>query len=198
MLDDRGKAFFGVLNFPADKIYNYQSFFLSIPWASLGVSFSNYAYILHDKDLVDKGAFLGNSGMAVASPKTPHVHFLLVSPNRRRVGSVINEVSNLLGFPTCLVSLRVCSSVPSSLLYMIHYFQKDKFQYSVSSLCSNNPTWLFSNLVADEFSFTKYFLSKLEASKGDYVRLINDIGLSLGRKYKDIIYNYYRFKGWFK
>lgn len=199
---DRGKAFFGVLNFPKYDTRNYAVQFLDMHFYKLGDSFSQYAYILHDKD--KKDIISSESPVPLDTQeeffllKTPHVHFLVLSPNRRRVQAVYKEIASLLGLPLNCVSCQVCENISSSLQYMIHYQQPDKFQYNFDDIRASNYTWLISNFRADESTFTYYLLSEIEKSQGDYISLIKSIGVSFGRKYKDIIYNYYKFKGWFK
>lgn len=201
-MKDRGKAFFGVLNFPKYDTRNPLVQFLDLPFYKFGDSFTQYAYILHDKDKKD----IASSGSLVPLDtkeefsilKTPHVHFLVLSANRRRVEAVYKEIAFLLGLPLNCVSCQVCENISSSLQYMIHYQQPNKFQYSFDDIWCSNYSWLVSNFRADESAFTFYLLGEIEKSKGDYVSLIQSIGVSYGRKYKDIIYNYYKFKGWFK
>lgn len=199
---DRGKAFFGVVNFPKYDTRNYVVQFLDLPFYKFGDSFVQYAYILHDHDKRE----IGSSDSLVPLDtkevfsllKTPHVHFLVVSPNRRRVQAVYKEIALLLGVPLNCVSCQVCQNISSSLQYRIHYQQPEKFQYNFDDIRSSNYSWLVSNFRADESSFTFYLLGQIEKSQGDYISLIQSIGVSYGRKYKDIIYNYYKFKGWFK
>lgn len=199
---DRGKAFFGVLNFPKYDNRNFAIQFLDLPFYKFGDSFSQYAYILHDKDKKD----ITSSDSLVPLDtkeefsllKTPHVHFLILSPNRRRVQAVYKEVASLLGLPLNCVSCQVCENISSSLQYMIHYQQPDKFQYNFDDIRTNNYSWLVSNFRADETTFTYFLLGEIEKSQGDYISLIKSIGVTYGRKYKDIIYNYYKCKGWFK
>lgn len=200
--NERSKVFFGVLNVPIDCT-NPDMFFTFLNWDSLGDSFSKYAYIVHDKDVKEAP---GNGGLSLILPfnpqfevlKTIHAHILLVSPNRRRTSSVIDEVASILDLPRNCVSIQKCLNITASLQYMIHWNQKDKFQYSFSDIFCNDESFLISNFRADDTSFTQYFLTLLEESKGNYPALISKIGLQLGRKYKDIIYNYFKYRGWFR
>ena len=198
----RGKAFFGVLNFPKYDTRNFAIQFLDLPFYKLGDLFQQYAYILHDKD--KKEIASSDSVVPLGAReefsllKTPHVHFLVLSSNRRRVTAVYKDISSLLGLPLNCVSCQVCQNISSSLQYMIHYQQPDKFQYNFDDIRSNNYSWLVSNFRADESTFTYFLLDEIEKSQGDYISLIKSIGVTYGRKYKDIIYNYYKYKGWFK
>lgn len=200
--NERSKVFFGVLNVP-NGCSNPDRFFTFLNWDSLGDSFSKYAYIVHDKDVKEAPSDGGLSLIVRSVPqwellKTIHAHILLVSPNRRRTTSVIDEVASILDLPRNCVSIQKCINITASLQYMIHWNQKEKFQYSFSDIYCNDESFLISNFRADEASFTEYFLSLLEDSKGNYPALISKIGLQLGRKYKDIIYNYFKYRGWFK
>lgn len=202
MENERSKVFFGVLNVPLGCT-NPDRFFTFLNWDSLGDSFSKYAYIVHDKDVKEAPSNGGSSLILRSVPqwqilKTIHAHILLVSPNRRRTSSVIDEVSSILDLPPNCVSIQKCINITASLQYMIHWNQKDKFQYSFSDIFCNDEAFLISNFRASESSFTQYFLSLLEESKGNYPALISQIGLQLGRKYKDIIYNYYKYRGWWR
>lgn len=201
-MKDRGKAFFGVINFPFYDTRNYALQFLDLPFYKFGDSFCEYAYILHDKDkkeITSSDSLLPlDTKEEFSILKTPHVHFLVVSPNRRRVEAVYKEVALMLGLPLNCVSCQVCENISSSLQYRIHFQLPNKFHYSFDDIRTNNSSWLVSNFRADETSFTYYLLDEIEKSKGDYCSLIQSIGISYGRKYKDIIYNYYKYKGWFR
>lgn len=201
-MKDRGKAFFGVINFPKYESRSPVVQFLDLPFYKFGDLFSQYAYILHDKDQKEIEASSSLVPLGVSEEftrlKTAHVHFLVLSPNRRRVDAVFKDIARLLGLPVNCVSAQVCENISSSLQYMIHYQQPNKYQYSFDDIRASNYSWLVSNFRSDESTFTYFLLNEIEKSQGDYVSLIQGIGVSFGRKYKDIIYNYYKYKGWFK
>ena len=84
---------------------------------------SEYAYILHDRDVKDDG-----------TPKEPHYHFLLVLHRSRRLADIQSYMKNsLLG----TVMLQPCHSVSASYGYLIHENEESKVAYDESSIVSS-------------------------------------------------------------
>ena len=84
---------------------------------------SEYAYILHDRDVKEDG-----------TPKEWHYHFLLVLNRSRRLADIQSYLKHsLLG----TVLLQPCHSVPASYGYLTHENEDSKVHYDESSIVSS-------------------------------------------------------------
>ena len=72
-----------------------------------------YAYIIHDRDIDDNGEL-----------KKPHAHIVISFKNARSLTSLSVELNIEPN------RIEACRDLDSSLCYLIHYYDKEKFQYS--------------------------------------------------------------------
>ena len=84
---------------------------------------SEYAYILHDRDVKDDG-----------TPKEPHYHFLLVLQRSRRLADIQSYFKYSLQGN---VMLQPCHSVSASYCYLTHENEVSKVSYDESSIVSS-------------------------------------------------------------
>ena len=84
---------------------------------------SEYAYILHDRDVKDDG-----------TPKESHYHFLLVLHRSRRLADIQSYMKYSLQGN---VMLQPCRSVSDAYLYLTHENDDKKAQYDESSIVSS-------------------------------------------------------------
>lgn len=77
----------------------------------------NHAYILHDKDYDENGEL-----------KKPHYHVVITFPNARYQLSIASELQIDANY------LEKTSSLESSLLYLIHYNESDKYPYDINEV----------------------------------------------------------------
>lgn len=80
-------------------------------------NYSEYAYIIHDKDSNNLGEL-----------KKEHVHCTIRFKNARWKNAVALELGITSNY------LQKCNSLENSLKYLIHYNIKDKFQYSIEEV----------------------------------------------------------------
>ena len=96
---------------------------------------SEYAYILHDRDVRDDG-----------TPKELHYHFLLVLQRSRRLADIHSYLKySLQG----TVMLQPCHSVSASYSYLTHENEESKVAYDESSIVSSADSSFWK---ADSFS----------------------------------------------
>lgn len=142
--------FLGIL-YPDSESYNCDE-----RLAMMQNSWSEYSYILHDKDVytitdVDKWN-LDHSDIACpfkdGDLKKPHYHFVVKFSSPILLG----RAAKILGIPSN--DVQRCKSYKSSLRYLIHADNSEKFQYSADSICSN-VSKLSSILRSDEDSSFK-------------------------------------------
>ena len=84
---------------------------------------SEYAYILHDRDVKDDG-----------TPKEYHFHFLLVLQRSRRLADIQSYMKYSLQGN---VMLQPCHSVSASYDYLMHENEDNKISYDESAIVSS-------------------------------------------------------------
>lgn len=93
----------------------------------------DFAYILHDKDIYEEDIETDTETIKKGSLKKPHYHVVLSnrSGNARSNKSIAKELNIDLRF------VVKCNSLDGSLLYLIHFNDDDKFQYSLDEVVTN-------------------------------------------------------------
>ena len=84
---------------------------------------TEYAYILHDRDLKEDG-----------TPKESHYHFLLVLQRSRRLADILSYMNYSLQGN---IRLQPCHSVSASYVYLTHENEDSKVHYDESSIVSS-------------------------------------------------------------
>lgn len=108
-----------------------------------------YAYIVHDKDILDNGDL-----------KRVHIHLILCYTNPRSIDSVeksLLEYMNKNELEHQNVFIEPCRNVKSSFDYLIHKNDKDKYQYPID------------NVVCSSIDFFQH-----QSSTNDYISQILD------------------------
>ena len=98
---------------------------------------SEYAYILHDRDVKEDG-----------SPKESHYHFLLVLHRSRRLADIQSYMKHSL---VGNVMLQPCHSVSASYGYLTHENEDSKVSYDESAIVSSSDKsyWTSDMLSSD-------------------------------------------------
>ena len=98
---------------------------------------SEFAYILHDRDVKDDG-----------TPKEPHYHFLFVLYRSRRLADIQSTMKKSLQGN---VMLQPCRSVSDSYGYLTHENDDNKVQYDESAIVSSadKSYWKLSDTSSD-------------------------------------------------
>ena len=181
--DIRSRLYTAVLNLPLDN----PSF---VPrFDNLKLIAEYYAYILHDRDTK-----LDENNNVVS--KTPHYHLVLKFLQPKRFNSLLDTLSILLGLPYDCISLNSFDNTSIALNYLVHRCDKDKFQYPIENVVTNSKSWLMSNISISADDKQNFIVSSVLQSEGDYVYLINIIGLDNCDKYDKIIRGIYKSRGW--
>lgn len=88
-----------------------------------------YAFILHDKDILEDG-----------TPKTPHLHAVCnMNTTKQRIATILNDLTKSLNISAFLVSIDKYSSFNSSIQYLIHKNNEEKHQYDIKDIVTNIP-----------------------------------------------------------
>ena len=89
-----------------------------------------YAFILHDKDILEDG-----------TPKTPHLHAVCnMNSTKQRIATILNDLTKALNISAFLVSIDKYSSFNASLQYLIHKNNEEKHQYDIKDIVTNIPS----------------------------------------------------------
>lgn len=183
----RSTAFVAVLHIP------YNRSFLDLDFNKLNSCFVNFAYILHDNDVVSNLDFNIDSTFNLPVPLKPvHFHLVLITKDRTYPSSINKILQNLFDLPDCCVSVEKCLSLNLSLRYLIHADDHEKYQYHFDRIFTNNYVWLLSNFNQSETAIQQFVYNALVSCNGDYDSLLLTIGFGLAKKYYQIINQYFR------
>ena len=115
MADKKFRSFAGTL-YPDSESYDCETLL-----STIRSKFIDWAYILHDKDIDEKGEL-----------KKSHIHWV-----GRATPRCLSVVSNFLGLPEN--DIEVVKNFDNMVMYLIHLNDIDKFQYSPDDVESNLP-----------------------------------------------------------
>lgn len=82
----------------------------------------SFSFILHDKDNTTRNHY--------------HVVLRLNSPLNFR--TILNKVKNNLLCCIDIISIRKCIDFESSILYLLHFFEKEKYQYNLDEIYTSD------------------------------------------------------------
>lgn len=77
----------------------------------------SFSFILHDNDNTRN-----------------HYHVVLRLSSPLNFRTILNKVKNNLLISVDIISVRKCIDYESSILYLIHFFERDKYQYAVNDV----------------------------------------------------------------
>lgn len=81
----------------------------------------SFSFILHDNDNTRK-----------------HYHIVLRLSSPLNFRSILNKVKNNLLVSVDIISVRKCIDYESSILYLVHFFENDKYQYAVNNVYTSD------------------------------------------------------------
>lgn len=137
-----------------------------------------YAYILHDKDInKDTGEL-----------KRPHYHVYMTLQRRNRFTWVLNRL-NEVNVPKHVVSILPSYSEHINLQYLLHLNDKDKHQYAIFEIVTNNNEHL-SNILSDKeltVLTTQKLLQVIDDCNYSKIKILRVIGLGNYTRYFRVI-----------
>lgn len=129
-LDERSNHFIVVIQ----SFINEQNRYLcsDFIYSRLSGYSTKFYFIEHKNDIKEDG-----------SVKTAHYHIVLdFVRTRKRVATVLKDLSKLLVIPLNTISIEVAINLRSSVRYLIHFDDKKKFQYDFESIITNDKETL--------------------------------------------------------
>lgn len=129
-----------------------------------------YAFILHDKDILEDG-----------SMKTPHIHVVCnMNTTKQRIATILNDLTKSLDISPLLVTIDKYSSFNASIQYLIHKNNEEKYQYDVKDIKTNIPSQeldLFMKYETQSEELTAERLIDVVAKAKKRTDILREIGL---------------------
>ena len=202
-----------VINFPINAPMEDLENFLS----SIGC---HYAWIMHDKDIHEKDIYekydsdvldlygnvihkkgdnTGKLKFKKGDYKTRHIHLVLDSLKKHRLGVFLNYVCDVLNINENQVGVLPCESLEYAIQYLIHKNDKDKHQYNVCDIHTNYTEGVLCDfLEADvlEKLTTQNIIDVIIESHGNRIKIIEKLGIGRYTLYRNVINDVYRSLGY--
>lgn len=142
-----------------------------------------YAFILHDKDVLENGEI-----------KTPHLHLVgLLKVNRKRLSSTLNDIANFISVNTLAITIDKMSDIVGSLQYLIHKNNKEKHQYECKDIFTNISQGEMSTYMAsDSKSMSIEYLIGVVEQNRSKIEIMRIIGLTYYHLYRNTINDIYK------
>lgn len=142
-----------------------------------------YAYILHNKDVLDNGEI-----------KTPHIHLVgLLKNNRQRLSTTLGNISVALELSVLAISIDKMSDIVGSLQYLIHKNNTEKHQYDVKEIHTNISSGeLATYMASDSRSMSIEYLVDVISKNRSKIEIMRTIGLSYYHLYRNTINDIYK------
>lgn len=129
-----------------------------------------YAFILHDKDVLEDG-----------SKKTPHIHVVCnMNTTKQRIATILNDLTKSLDISPLLVTIDKYSSFNASIQYLIHKNNEEKYQYDIKDIITNIPQQeldLFMKYETQSEELTAERLIDVVAKAKKRTDILREIGL---------------------
>lgn len=140
--------------------------------------FTTYAFILHDKDLLEDN-----------TPKTPHIHLVgIYHTNRQRLSTILNDIACKLQVNNLAVSIDKMNDLNGSLQYLLHLNNPNKHRYEVTQITTNiELDELQIYLSRESKSISTSSLLDIVIHSACKIDVYNAIGLEFYRQYRQVI-----------
>lgn len=140
--------------------------------------FKYWAFIKHDSDVDVDGEV-----------KREHYHIVVVLNDKLGKNSVMmGFVKELMINPSC-VSIRKCLDVVKSVQYLIHQNDKDKYQYDLLDIWTNDVNEMMSILMnnVSTYEVDIEYLIKLTESCKSLKQVYMQLGLKRSKEYRSLV-----------
>lgn len=140
--------------------------------------FNLFAFILHDKDLLDDN-----------SPKTNHIHLIgIYKNNRQRLSTILNDLSVHLSISEMAISIDKMNDINGSMQYLLHRNNPQKYQYDIGAIMSNLQIEELNTYMQRESNTlsTSGLLDIIRNSQSK-IEVYESIGLEYYRQYRQVI-----------
>ena len=136
-----------------------------------------FAFILHDLDTAEDGTL-----------KTPHIHIYAKFQKVKRLGTFLNDLARALEINPLAISVEKCVSMESSVQYLIHKNDLEKYQYSMQEIVTNIPREELALLLDRPVeAFNVDFIIESWKASSNQAEFVKRIGLERYRLYRNVI-----------
>lgn len=141
-----------------------------------------YAFILHDRDVLDDGEI-----------KTLHIHLVFIyKTNRKRLNTILTDLAQYIGVNTLAISIDKMTDLVGSLHYLIHKHNPDKFQYDINEITTNISSGEMDTYMAsDSKSMSIEYLIGVISKYRSKIDIMREIGLTYYHVYRNVINDIY-------
>lgn len=142
-----------------------------------------YAFILHDKDVLEDGV-----------KKTNHIHLVaLMKTNRKRLSTILGDMSSYIGVNTLAISIDKMSDIVGSLQYLVHKNNADKHKYELTAITTNISSGEMATYMAsDSKSMSIEYLIGVVEKNRSKIEIMRIIGLTYYHLYRHVINDIYK------
>lgn len=141
-----------------------------------------FAFILHDKDILEDG-----------EKKTNHIHLVaLMKTNRKRLSTILSDLASFLGLNTFAISIDKMSDIVGSLQYLIHKNNSDKHKYELAAITTNiSDGEMATYMTSDSKSMSIEYLIGVVESNRSKIEIMRIVGLTYYHLYRHVINDIY-------
>lgn len=165
-----------------EEAHGYMDLFKA--WATANCE--SFAYILHDLDTK-----VSDDGGVVA--KTLHFHFVCVLQSACRVSTFINRVADTLSLRTLAITADKCSSLESSVQYLTHKNDPEKYQYPESRVVRVWDDGDFRVLMESEPNQVSFdYFYRVCSTADSLVDVIRSVGISKYHAYRNTLMDIFK------
>lgn len=179
-LETQTKEFSIVINCPkAIKVNDFKNVTIPLGFSILNAQGMTYAYAFHDKDTNDDGEL-----------KTFHLHLVLSSPKRMRLGTCLSKIVGCFGLPPDCVSVDTIVDFASAIQYLTHKNDSSKYQYDYDCIVTNmdqSLLWEYYNRRKHEKVTASYLWQLIVIENRDDIELMFLLSLPVYNQYINCI-----------
>lgn len=141
-----------------------------------------FAFILHDKDILENG-----------EKKINHIHLVaLMKTNRKRLSTILGDLASFVGLNTFAISIDKMSDIVGSLQYLIHKNNADKYKYELTQVITNISTGEMATYMAsDSKSMSIEYLIGVVETNRSKIDIMRIVGLTYYHLYRHVINDIY-------
>jgi len=144
-----------------------------------------YCFILHDSDTKDDGTLVRK-----------HYHIVVQLNNSYSKSTLVNDIVAKLFVNRAIVSSRKIKDFVLSVQYLIHKNDKDKYQYAIFDIWTNDTNEEFKILYesVSSYEIDIDYLITLVNKSSDLSSIYKELGLKKARTYRGIIMDLWKDK----
>lgn len=144
-----------------------------------------WSLVEHDKDHNEQGELI-----------RAHYHMVLVLRTPKASKTVVNDIAKFLLINKNCISCKVVTSFVKCVQYLIHYNDKDKYQYKVEDIETSDRNDLLTTILesTSQYEFDFNYLFKLVRESNSLEVVYRTLGVKLVRTYRSVIIDLWKDK----